>query len=93
MVRPAENARIVFDPMLGAEGWLILELVDDDVRLRQSSEVDFRRFLRSAAHWPQAITTVDDSTLWMYREAYFWADEGLTQAEVLRELTGRLPTS
>jgi hypothetical protein len=86
MVRPAENARLLFDPRLGAQGCLILQLEQDDIRLRSSSQMEFRRMLRSSSEAPQRIATVDESTLWMFREEYFWADEGLTQHEVHREI-------
>ena len=93
MVRLAENARVVFDPRLGAEGCLVLELEHEDIRLRRTNELEFRRMLRSAARVPQQIATVDQLTLWMFREEYFWADEGLTQDEVQREIAWSLPTS
>jgi hypothetical protein len=86
MIRPAEDARVLFHPTLSDVGWMILQVADDEVAVRELSETEFRRFLRSAAQAPQQVTTAFGSALWMFHEEYFWADPGLTQDEVQQEI-------
>jgi hypothetical protein len=93
MVRLAENTRLVFDPGTVGGSWMVLQLPDEDVRLRRTDDLEFRRLLRSAAQMAHRIATVDGVALWMFREAYFWADKDLTQSEVQREIAWSVPTA
>ena len=91
MVRPADNVRLIFDPLPDGEGSLVLDLDGELILLRRSNSHEFRRILRFASDTPQRVAIVNGSALWMFREAYFWDDDRLTQDEVQRKIAWSLP--
>ena len=92
MLLPALECQLAYAPHEAREGWLILQVGSEDIFLRRVGETEFRRILRSSSRVPHRVATVDDSALWMYREAYFYDDDDLTQDEVHRQMAWRLPT-
>lgn len=95
MLQAADHARVVFDPDLpdltGA-GWLILEVgEDEDIRVRRSDEIEYRRLLGASSWSPQHIGRVGESALWMYRGLLLWDDCELDQEEVRQAITARMP--
>ena len=94
MLRPAANAQLMFDPdlpdLLG-DGWLVLELADEDISLRRTDYTTFRTLLESRGPTPLQVATVDAANLWVREQDYFWDDAGLTQEEVQREIQRPTP--
>ena len=93
MLRPADNVRLGFDPLPDGQGWLVLDLEGEEIRVKRATPLDFRRILRSTSEAPYLIAVVSGAAVWLYREEYFWADVGLTQDEVQREIAWSLPAS
>ena len=93
MLRPADNVRLGFDQLPEGEGWLVLDLEGEEICVKRASPVDFRRSLRSTSEAPYLIAVVNGAAVWLYREEYVWADVGLTQNEVQREIAWSLPAS
>ena len=87
MLRPAD-VHLGFEPLSGNRGLLFLDLGPEKRWMRPSSQFEFRALLRfrSGNRAPQRLAKVEQSVAWMFQEAYFWDDGGLTQTQVHREI-------
>ena len=92
MLRTAENVRLSFDPMPDGQGWLVLDLDGEEIRLRRTNPLEYRRILRLTLADPFPVAVLSESALWLYREEYLWSDVDLTQSEVRQEMAWSLPT-
>ena len=85
MLRMAD-VHLGFEPLGGSRGFLVLELGPEKRWMRPSSEFEFRELLRSGSQAPQRLAKMKGAAVWMFREAYFWDDDSLSQTQVHREI-------
>ena len=89
MLRRAEDVRLTLEPLPHSQGWLVLQVGAEKLRLKQIDQAEFRHLLKGSTELPLRIATIREPAMWMFQESYFWDDEERTQDEAARHDAAR----